>query len=66
MITTLGPATSWRIIHDGKTVLLLAELSGFTETDHTAFEATTQLECVAVVRSLGLAVPDDMAELFCR
>ena len=64
MITTLGPATSWRIIHDGKTVLLLAELSGFTETAHTAFEAATQRECVAVARSLGLAVPDDMAELF--
>ena len=64
MITTLGPATSWRIIHDGKTVLLLAELSGFTETAHTAFEAATQRECVAVARSLDLAVPDGMAELF--
>lgn len=64
MITTLGPATSWRLIHDGKTVLLLAELSGFTETAHTAFEAATQQECVAVARGLALAVPDDMAELF--
>ena len=64
MITTLGPAPSWRLIHDGKTVLLLAELSGYTETAHTAFEAATQQECVAMARSLALAVPDDMAELF--
>ena len=64
MITTLGPATSWRLIHDGKTVLLLAELAGYTETVHAAFEAATQQECVAVARGLALAVPDDMAELF--
>ena len=62
--TTLGPATSWRLIHDGKTVLLLAELAGYTETVHAAFEAATQQECVAVARGLALAVPDDMAELF--
>ena len=64
MTTTLGPAPSWRLIHDGNTVLLLAELSGFTETAHTAFEAATQRECVAVARSLALAVPDNLAELF--
>lgn len=63
-ITTLGPAQSWRLVHDGKTVLLLAELSGFTETAHTAFEAATQRECVAVARSLALAVPDNLADLF--
>lgn len=63
-ITTLGPALSWRLIHDGTTVLMLAELSGLTHTEHQAFEAQTQRECVTHARLLALAVPEDMAEIF--
>lgn len=62
--TTIGPAPSWRLIHDGTTVLMLAELSGVTQTIRTAFEAATQRECVAEARRLGLVVPEEFAELF--
>ena len=62
--TTIGPAPSWRLIHDGTTVLMLAELSGVTQTIHTAFEAATHRECVAEARRLGLVVPEEFAELF--
>lgn len=62
--TTTGPALSWRLVHDGETVLMLAELSGVTQTTHTAFEAATQRECVAEARRLGLVVPEELEELF--
>lgn len=57
--TILGPATSWRLIHDGKTVLMLAELSGVTETIHNAFEAPTKHECMAQANQLGLTFPPE-------
>lgn len=60
--TILGPATSWRLIHDGKTVLMLAELSGITETNHNAFEAPTKHECMAQASQLGLTFPPEPAE----
>lgn len=62
--TTIGPALSWRLIHDGTTVLMLAELTGITSTPHQAFEATTQRECVLHAINLGLVVPDELAEAF--
>ena len=62
--TTLGPAPSWRLIHDGTTVLMLAELAGITSTTHQAFEAATQRECVLHALNLGLVVPDELAEAF--
>lgn len=60
--TTLGHAPSWRLVHDGTTVLMLAELAGITSTTHQAFEAATQRECVLHALNLGLAVPDELAE----
>ena len=62
--TTIGPALSWRLVHDGEAVLMLAELFGYTETAHTAFEAATQRECVAEAHRRGLVVPEEFAELF--
>jgi len=62
--TTIGPAPSWRLIHDGTTVLMLAELAGITSTAHQAFEAATQRECVLHAVNLGLVVPDELAEAF--
>lgn len=62
--TTIGPALSWRLIHDGTTVLMLAELAGITSTTHQAFEAATQRECVLHALNLGLVVPDELAEAF--
>ena len=64
MATTIGPALSWRLIHDGTTVLMLAELAGVTSTAHQAFEAATQRECVLHAINLGLVVPDELAEAF--
>lgn len=60
--TTIGPAPSWRLIHDGTTVLMLAELTGITSTTHRAFEAATQRECLLYALNLGLVVPDELAE----
>lgn len=62
--TTLGPATSWRLIHDGKTVLMLAELSGVTETIHNAFEAPTKHECMEQASQLGLTfLPEPVEQM---
>jgi len=62
--TVLGPTQSWRLIHDGISVLMLDEISGITETIHTAFEAQTANECVIEAKRLGLLVPDNLTELF--
>lgn len=62
--TTIGPAPSWRLIHDGTTVLMLAEVAGITSTAHQAFEAATQRECVLHALNLDLVVPDELAEVF--
>lgn len=64
MNTTIGPTQSWRLIHDGINVLMMAELSGLTETAHAAFEAQTQRECVHEARRLGLTVPQDLEDVF--
>ena len=63
MTNKLGPARSWRLIHDGGTVLMLEQLSGITETVNQAFEAKTLGECLAEIGRLGLPVPDTYAVL---
>lgn len=52
---TLGPAKSWRLVHDGETVILLAELEGYTETINFAFEGPTRSSCMIEVYRLGLS-----------
>ena len=54
---TLGPALSWRLVHDGEFVILLAELEGYTETINYAFEGPTRASCMVEVYRLGLSFP---------
>ena len=61
MTNKLGPALSWRLVHDGTVVLMLEQVSGMTETMHQAFEAQTLRECMAKVAQLGLHLPPDLA-----
>ncbi len=57
----VGPSKSWRLIHDGKTIIMLDELSGFTETNQSIFEASTKAECDAEAARLGLEMADPPA-----
>lgn len=61
MTNKLGPALSWRLVHDGTVVLMLEQVSGMTETMHQAFEAQTLRECMEKVAQLGLHLPQDIA-----
>lgn len=62
--TTIGPAPSWRLIHDGASVMMLAPMEGVTSTPHSVFEAATASDCVAYAKALGLAVPEELGGLF--
>ena len=59
---TSSTENSWRLIHDGASVIDLFQSSGVTETLHTLFEAATKVECVAEIRRLGLEYTDDTAQ----
>lgn len=48
-------AKSWRLVHDGSTVVALFESEGTTETIHYLFEADTEKECLAEVERLSLS-----------
>lgn len=61
MTNKLGPALSWRLVHDGTVVLMLEQVSGMTETMHQSFEAQTLRECMEKVAQLGLHPPPDLA-----
>lgn len=63
MTNTVGPALSWRLVHDGAEALMLEQMSGITETVHTVFESTTQYACIAEATRLGLTAHGDIAEL---
>lgn len=52
--TTIGPDSSWRLVHDGKDVMALFESGGYTTTIHNVFEAQTRDECLAEIERLGL------------
>ncbi len=56
-MATVGPEKSWRLVHDGKNVLMLQETAGYTETNHTIFEAATKEDCDAEVERLKLELP---------
>lgn len=64
MTTTIGPAISWRLVHNGTEVLMLMESGGYTTTMHTVFEAATEAECLAEIERLALKslpVEEDLA-----
>ena len=62
--TTIGPAPSWRLIHDGASVMMLAPMQGVTSTRYSVFEAATASDCVAYAKALGLTVPEELGGLF--
>jgi len=61
---TLGPAKSWRLVYDDNgAVHMLAEVSGYTETIHSTFEADTLAEHLAEAKRIGLQLPDEYAAI---
>jgi hypothetical protein len=54
METTIGPANSWRLVHNGIDVMMLMESAGYTTTIHTVFEAATEAECLSEISRVGL------------
>lgn len=49
---------SWRMVHDGSTILSLHQATGFTETRNTLFLAATWDECMAESNRMGLSNVD--------
>jgi len=54
MNTNPSPSLSWRLVHDGATVIALFESEGYTSTIHNLFVGT-EAECRAEVARLNLA-----------
>ncbi len=52
--TTVGPAQSWRLVHDGEQVISLAQTAGYTTSIHAIFEAGTEDACAAEIERLGI------------
>lgn len=57
MTNIVGPALSWRLVHDGASIVSLAESAGYTETQYDIFEAATEAACYAEAARLGLPLP---------
>jgi len=55
----VGPAQSWRMIHDGVKVIQLFESAGVTSSMNTIFEAATRDLCIAEAVRLSLILPLD-------
>lgn len=53
-VNEIGPAQSWRLVHNGTNVLMLEELTGYTSTIHQVFEAPTKQECLDKITELNL------------
>jgi len=53
-INEVGPAKSWRLVHNGVEVIMLEELSGITTTQHEIFTAATEQECLDKIKELNL------------
>ena len=53
-MTTCGPNKSWRLIHDGVSVISSFESDGMTDSSGLIFEAATEEECARMVVILGL------------
>jgi hypothetical protein len=59
-INEVGPAKSWRLVHNGVEVIMLEELSGITTTQHEIFTAVTEQECLDKIKELNLIpLPSD-------
>ncbi len=55
MANKVGPANSWRLIHNGTYVISLFESSGYTETNHFIFESDTEQGCKDEIVRLNLS-----------
>lgn len=53
-VRTIGPATSWRLVHDGTKVLHLFESGGFTSTIFDLLEFPTKELALAKIAELKL------------
>ena len=51
---------SWRLVHDGKKVIVLFEGEGETWCIHKMFCATTEKECIEEIKKLGLEYNPDI------
>jgi hypothetical protein len=51
---------SFRLVHNGTEVIMLAEITGVTSTMHELFTATTKAECEAEIARLGLSIPVEL------
>ena len=49
---------SFRLVHNGAEVIMLAEITGVTSTMHELFTAATKAECEAEIARLGLVKPE--------
>jgi hypothetical protein len=58
--TTTAP--SWRLVHNGTTVLVLKEQACVLATgeDNELFVAATEAECLAEIARLGLSIPVEL------
>lgn len=59
-MASVGPEKSWRLVHDGATILSLEETAGYTDSQHEIYEAATKAECDAEIARLGLELPDPL------
>ena len=53
------PDKSWRLVHDGKSVIDRFECSGATESIYAVFVAKTEEEILTEIKKLGLADKSD-------
>jgi hypothetical protein len=57
-MANVGPEKSWRLVHNGATILFLEQTAGYTDSQHEIYEAATKAECDAEIARLGLELPD--------
>ena len=53
-VKTVGPANSWRLVHDGSKVVVLFESGGYTSTIHQLQEFPSKEDALAAIQSQGL------------
>ena len=58
-VHVVGPAQSWRVVHDDKTVYHIFDSSGFTSTIYQIFETPTRAAAEAEILKLGLPYNPD-------
>lgn len=57
MTNIVGPALSWRLVHDGASIVSISQSAGYTESVNPIFEADTEAACYAEAARLGIYAP---------